>query len=565
MSTAAKRRRLVTAVAASITALAMLAGCGGSRVASSDTANQTGSSTGSTSDTSASTPTGGGAPTGTESTSAGTSAGNAASTTTAATGGGAATTTTTANAPAGGGSAAAVNAPAAAANVAAGSKGATAGGVVKAAAKKGKGAPAAPASKSGAAVTTSDSGLSGAAAAIAATVKSQQIFGGNTPCKAATGTPVNIGNVSTLSGVLGQLFAPVVPSLKTFVAAQNACGGLNGHPIKLFVEDDQDDPSTAVSKINDEIKNDHVLAFVGNIQVLTDDAIVTTIKRAGVPVIGSDITNNTWYTSPLLFPQGPGGEAIGYGYTVAAKDYFHKQKVGDVWCLEVPQACAQIDASLKEIGPKVGVDVVKTTQVSITSPSYTTQCLDFKNAGVEVLAMTFDAASQNRLVKSCDQVGYKPNYTAYPLGVGNQVQFFGNPSLGNTYVPLNTFPWMASDTPAEKYYLASVKKYNPGFITGDAASLGWTAGALLVAASTNLSANPTTAELLNNLYTFKGQSFTTLGGLTPAPLSYSATGNPKIPYCLFSAVSNKANTDWGTSDSTAKCTDIIASNDPQKH
>ena len=391
MSTAAKRRRLVTAVAASITALAMLAGCGGSRVASSDTANQTGSSTGSTSDTSASTPTGGGAAasTGTDSSTSGTSTGSAASTQTAAK-----TSTGADTAAAAPAAAANVAAPAAGAAAAVGSKGAAAGGAAKAAAKKGKGAPAAPASKAGAAVTTSDAGLSGAAAAIAATVKSQQIFGGNAPCKAAAGTPVNIGNVSTLSGVLGQLFAPVVPSLKTFVAAQNACGGLNGHPIKLFVEDDQDDPSTAVSKINDEIKNDHVLAFVGNIQVLTDDAIVTTIKRAGVPVIGSDITNNTWYTSPLLFPQGPGGEAIGYGYTVAAKDYFHKQKVGDVWCLEVPQACAQIDASLKEIGPKVGVDVVKTTQVSITSPSYTTQCLDFKNAGVEVLAMTFDAASQ---------------------------------------------------------------------------------------------------------------------------------------------------------------------------
>ncbi len=265
--------------------------------------------------------------------------------------------------------------------------------------------------------------------------------------------------------------------------------------------------------------------------------------------------------------RAPAAQAIGYGYGRRGNEgnYFHKKKVGDVWCLEVPQACAEIDKGLKEIGPQVGIDVVKTTQVSITSPSYTTQCLDFKNAGVEVLAMTFDAASQNRLAKSCDQVGYKPDYTAYPLGVGNQVQFFGNPSLGNTYVPLNTFPWMAGDTPAEKFYLASVKKYNPGFITGDAASLGWTAGALLVAASTNLSANPTTAELLNNLYSFKGQSFTTLGGLTPAPLTYREGGIPKIPYCLYSAISNKENNKWASWDSTGKCTDLVASNDPQSH
>lgn len=50
---------------------------------------------------------------------------------------------------------------------------------------------------------------------------------------------MTIGNVSTLSGVLGQLFSPVVPALQTFVKSQNACGGgLNGHPMKLFVDDD---------------------------------------------------------------------------------------------------------------------------------------------------------------------------------------------------------------------------------------------------------------------------------------------------------------------------------------
>ncbi|HEX3828380.1 MAG TPA: ABC transporter substrate-binding protein [Sporichthyaceae bacterium] len=422
-----------------------------------------------------------------------------------------------------------------------------------------------PATVSATSTAASGAALTGAAASLAQAVKAQQIFGGTAPCKPATGSPVNIGNVSTLSGVLGQLFAPVVPALKTFVAAQNACGGLNGHPIKLIVEDDQGDPSTAVTKYNDEIKNDHVLAFVGNIEVLTDDAIVPTVNRAGVPVIGGDLTNNTWFANPLLFPQGSPPEAISYGYTVAANQYFHKKKLADIWCLEVPQACSQIDAGLKEIGPKVGIDVVKTTQVSITSPSYTTQCLDFKSLGAEVLAMTIDAASQNRIAKSCDQVGYKPDWVAYPLGVGNQQQFFGNPTLGNTYVPLNTFPWMAGDTPAEKFYLASVKKYNPGFITGDAASLGWTAGALLVAAATDLSAAPSTQELLNNLYSFKGQSFTTLGGLSPAPLSFNRNGIPSVPYCLYAAISNKDNTDWASADSQPKCTDLIASNDPRKH
>ncbi|HEY2834398.1 MAG TPA: ABC transporter substrate-binding protein, partial [Sporichthyaceae bacterium] len=443
--------------------MALIAGCGGSRVASSaDTATQSTSG-----DTAASSTDSGAAA----------NTGAAASTDT----GSAPAATDTGSAPAASSTVANAAAPAAATNTDAVTKGAATS--TKAAAKG-----ATKTSAAGAAVNNAK--LAGAGATVAQNVASQQIFGGKAPCQPANLSPINIGNVSTLSGVLGQLFAPVVPGLKTFVAAQNACGGLNGHPIRLFVEDDQGDPSTAVTKINDEIKNAKVLAFVGNIQVLTVDAVVATIKRAGIPVIGGDITNNTWFSNPLMFPQGSPPQAISYGYTVAATDYFKKKSLGDIWCLEVPQACAQIDKALKEIGPQVGVNVVKTTQVSITSPSYTTQCLDFKNAGVEVLAMTFDAASQNRLAKSCDQVGFHPNWAAYPLGVGNEKQFLGSPLLGNTYVPLNTFPWMGNETPAEQYYQASVKKFNPGFTSGDAASLGWTAGALLVAASTNLSANP---------------------------------------------------------------------------
>ena len=65
----------------------------------------------------------------------------------------------------------------------------------------------------------------------------------------------------------------------------------------------------------------------------------------------------------------------------------------------------------------------KSIQVSITAPSYVQQCLDFKNAGVEALALIIDAASLDRLARSCTQVGYFPKVMPYPLGVGNEKQF----------------------------------------------------------------------------------------------------------------------------------------------
>jgi hypothetical protein len=108
-----------------------------------------------------------------------------------------------------------------------------------------------------------------------------------------------------------------------------------------------------------------------------------------------------------------------------------------------------------------------------------------------------------------------------------------------------------------------VRKYDPGFTTGGAASLGWTAGALLLAASAGLSPdNPTTQQLLDTLWQFKGQKFTTLGGLA-GPRTFGKDANPRVPYCLFSAVSNADDSGWASVTSKPVCTDTIAANDPQ--
>ncbi len=392
------------------------------------------------------------------------------------------------------------------------------------------------------------------------------ILGGKAACKPATGTPINIGNVSTLSGVLGELFSPVVPALQIFVASQNACGGLGGHPIKLFIADDQGDPATAVTEGRKMIQNNKILAFLGNIQVLTVDGIIKVVNETGVPIIGGDLTNNTWFTQPLLFPQGSPPQAISWGYLNYAKKIGAK-KVGNNYCLEVPQACTQINRAFEELAPKFGLDAAYQVQISITSPDYTPQCIAARNAGVTVMAQTNDAPTQNRFANSCAKVGYKPQWIGYPLGVGNEGQFLGNPNLGGTYVPMNHFPWMAGKgqfpgNAAMQYYQQMVAKFRPGYNAGGAASLGWQAGALLVAASSKLTDNPTTQQFLDALYEFKGQKLTELGGLS-GPLTFNKGGTPEVPYCLYGATSDKDNKGWASVDTKLQCTDLIAPSDPR--
>jgi branched-chain amino acid transport system substrate-binding protein len=402
-----------------------------------------------------------------------------------------------------------------------------------------------------------------AALAVQKLIASHPLFGGKAPCKPATLSEVPLGNVSTLSGVLGELFSPVVHALNVWAASTNACGGLNGHRIKLYFDDDQGDPSTAAAKVQNMIQDKKILAFVGNIQVLTVDAIAPIIRRTGIPIIGSDITNSTWFTNPLMFPQGAPQQSIAYGFLYGATQFYHVKNVGLFYCIEVPRSCTDTAQAFKALAPQMGAVVKVMSQVSLTQPSFVQQCLEMKNAGVEAVGLNMDAASMKRIARSCEQVGFSPHAMGHPLGVGNQKQFLGSKWLGNSYVPLNVFGWMADTTPAEKYYQAQIAKFDPGFDTGGAASLGWTAGALLLAASANLSPeHPTTQQLLDALWTFKGQKFTELGGLT-GPRSFGKDQNPKVPYCLFSAVSNDDDSGWKSVTHDPLCTDIVAPTDPQ--
>ncbi len=75
--------------------------------------------------------------------------------------------------------------------------------------------------------------------------------------------PIKIGAVLSISGAAAGLG---VPERNGALAAEkeiNDNGGVNGRPIKLIVEDDTTNPDTAVSKVNDLIYNQKIVAMIG--------------------------------------------------------------------------------------------------------------------------------------------------------------------------------------------------------------------------------------------------------------------------------------------------------------
>ena len=119
--------------------------------------------------------------------------------------------------------------------------------------------------------------------------------------KVADKSEVKIGMLGPWSGVLGAVTASAPKTMQAWVANQNAKGGLNGHPIKLIVADDQGDPATTLTLARRLVESDKILAMAGNINLFGFPQLESYMRSKNVPMLGDGIDPG-WYSSPTRSP-----------------------------------------------------------------------------------------------------------------------------------------------------------------------------------------------------------------------------------------------------------------------
>ena len=340
---------------------------------------------------------------------------------------------------------------------------------------------------------------------------------------------INLGNVGTYSGVIGAVFSGAQQTIGVWQAYVNAHGGLNGHPVHVYIEDDGGDPSTSESDVEQEVTQDHVIAFVGNLVPLTASASVSYLQQQNIPVIGGDASSATWWQSPVMFPQG--GSDLGDDqaiFTIKGAAARGDTKMGVMYCVEDPTCSDGIQSLIQSGGGQAaGVTTVYSSSFSITQPDFTANCLDAKQAGANFIYFAGDGDSLERMANDCAEQGYKP------LFVGDSIAITANlasdPNLNGLLAGQTDFPWVDSYTPAQATYQQAVKAYDPSLASSATTAAEWTAGMLAVAASGALTATPTSAEFFQGLWGIKNNN---LGGLAP-PLTFTQ-GQPATPSnCYF--------------------------------
>ncbi len=111
---------------------------------------------------------------------------------------------------------------------------------------------------------------------------------------AATGTPINIGTIDTKQP--GTDFSDGPNMINAYFACVNANGGVNGHPLKLFVQYDQTQPAQIAAAAKQLIQTDHVVAIDGVFDLLECTIDQGYWKQLGIYEMDAGIAPECWST-----------------------------------------------------------------------------------------------------------------------------------------------------------------------------------------------------------------------------------------------------------------------------
>ena len=382
-----------------------------------------------------------------------------------------------------------------------------------------------------AACSSSSSTGSTSAAASSAATSSASGAATSSSSGAASGSPITVGIICDCTGAFAGVLTDSAKVYQAWASSVNAAGGINGHPVKTILVDDQSNPGNSLTDVENLVKQDHVVALMDASDL--DETWASFVKAQHVPVIGTNVTEAPFFTNSDFYAEGATEDTLFPGVIDSAKAA-GAANVGLLYCAEAVQ-CQEGIAPLKALGTKMSMPVKYTGEISATAPSYTAQCVAAQQAGVQALFIADIAAVAAKVAQNCSQQGYHPVYVLD--GVDINQGFMTAPGLKDNLVgPVDDLPYYA-DSPVNTAMNAAIDKYYPG-LRDDAgysmaAANAWTSGLLLEAAAKagglTTSDTPTSAELITGLTALKDE---TLSGTAPS-LTFAA-GQAHPVSCWFS-------------------------------
>jgi branched-chain amino acid transport system substrate-binding protein len=130
------------------------------------------------------------------------------------------------------------------------------------------------------------------ASSSAAAVSTSQC--GTKPGVKATGTPIPLGGIVTNQP--GTSFTDIANMANAYFTCVNDNGGINGHPIKYYIEQEQTQPAQIAAESKQLVQADHVVGIVGNTSIIECSIDSSYWQKLGYYIIDSGIAPECWST-----------------------------------------------------------------------------------------------------------------------------------------------------------------------------------------------------------------------------------------------------------------------------
>ncbi|GAA1563839.1 ABC transporter substrate-binding protein [Dactylosporangium maewongense] len=262
----------------------------------------------------------------------------------------------------------------------------------------------------------------------------------------ATGAPIEIGNLSSLTGP--GTFPEASKAAKAVFDRLNFCGGVGGRPVHFTVEDDQGDPAIAAQAARRLVEQQKVVAMVGSASLLDCAVNATYYTERGIDAVQGTGVDPVCFNSPNISPVNTGPFT---GVTVAlyyASNVLKKQKVCRVRLFDIPGFAPAFDAAAARWETITGTRLTYSGAIGKVTDDPTPLLLRAKQVGcqavvvdgIESHAIAVGKAIRANGLNDITWIGLTSYYTD---NVGKQLGPTGNGLLANSeFEPYN------ADSPA---------------------------------------------------------------------------------------------------------------------
>jgi branched-chain amino acid transport system substrate-binding protein len=342
--------------------------------------------------------------------------------------------------------------------------------------------------------TTPAAGSSSSASA--ATVSTSQC--GTKPGVAATGTPIPLGAIATNQP--GTSFTDIPNMAKAYFDCVNANGGVNGRPIKLYIETEQTNPAQIAADAKQLVQTDKVVGIIGNTSIIECSVNSSYWQKLGFYVIDSGIAPECYST--------PNSAAVNMGPRYSsdgAVQYALAQHVSKIVFdqANVP-GTGYIAAGPDAVAKAGNIPIVNLTENVPVSDANSVAIKEVNDAGPNgAVVLNFTPPDALTILQAAQKLGLEDRVKMWGCSTPCNTDFLahalGPKWDGKLFVNAELTPPDDTNTPTMNLYKAILKQYGSSVQggIGSFSQMGFTEAEIAVHALQSIAGPPYTVQNVN--------------------------------------------------------------------